>query len=796
MQLQNPLVTSGELTKKYYSWKHSVERGGSPGTAGIAPRGIVINEIRSHTDAPLRDAVELFNTTAAPIDISGWFLSDSANNLFKYQIPNGTVLGAGQYIVFDESHFNPTPLTPAPNHFAFNAAQGDDAYLTRSGSNGLTAIEDVVFFGATFNSDSIGRLPNGTGRFVRLNAPTFGASNETSTNRMGSLIISEVNYHPGAPSSAALAIDSTMLEGDLEFIEVHNPTNAPVNTQDWRIRGDVDFNFPVTAGAIPAGGTWVIVSFDPALAANVNKLAAFRAHYGITDPAIRILGRTNRNMSDSFGRVSLQQPDTPPASAPTTIPRIIVDEMVFDDLVGFPSSADGFGPSLHRVSRTSNGNVSSSWRALDPTPGRFATTAEGRFVFYNNSSFDGFNGLANASDDAALATDKQALLPGQTSTFVNYTSYSLGLNGVFIDLAGTVNASSLSASDFIIEVGDASPSQPVFSTYSGPVTVGIRPGAGVIGSNRVSLIFGDSTIVNRWLKVTVIANANTGLAVNDVFYFGNQIGDVNGDVNSQNRVRVNSLDTILVRSNQTSSAPIQTPFDINRDARVNSLDTILVRANQAANLLMFAAQIPPPPSMPSALAASSTSEFGLMSVAKVVPTSAPQEMSLTEYWALLQTEPTPISPQYSLKSPSTVLRLREASTDKAMAQTTIDPSFINNPAKSTSTIVKSRQRQNIEKENTSTTTLFNEPLNVGSRLSQSSQEKQSLANRRSAMIAILSDLSNQRLATRTRTQIPNRDLPFIGSTSKPATTTKETLSRAGEANAIDQVFAELHSFHS
>ena len=35
------------------------------------------------------DWIELFNTTAAPIDIGGWFISDKAVNLMQYQIPPG-----------------------------------------------------------------------------------------------------------------------------------------------------------------------------------------------------------------------------------------------------------------------------------------------------------------------------------------------------------------------------------------------------------------------------------------------------------------------------------------------------------------------------------------------------------------------------------------------------------------------------------------------------------------------------------------------------------------------------------
>src|SRR5688500_10349284 len=51
-----------------------------------------------------------------------------------------------------------------------------------------------------------------------------------------------------------------------------------------------------------------------------------------------------------------------------------------------------------------------------------AGVVAGRYVFYNNSAFDGHDPSADAADDAAIAADKQPLLPGDgTATFANYT---------------------------------------------------------------------------------------------------------------------------------------------------------------------------------------------------------------------------------------------------------------------------------------------------------------------------------------------------------------------------------------
>ena len=82
--------------------------------------------------------------------------------------------------------------------------------------------------------------------------------------------------------------------------------------------------------------------------------------------------------------------------------------------------------------------------ASEGTRGHYLLSAEavtasevvGRHVFYNNSVFDGFDQVANPSDDMAIAVDKQPWLADQVATFANYTSYEHGLNGIMIDVRG------------------------------------------------------------------------------------------------------------------------------------------------------------------------------------------------------------------------------------------------------------------------------------------------------------------------------------------------------------------------
>jgi len=225
-------------------------------------------------------------------------------------------------------------------------------------------LQDAVEFDATFNGDSVGRLPNGTGRLTRLAANSLGSANGDA--EVGPLVVSEVNYHPDSPSSAALAIDSTLTDNDLEYIEIANPTSAAIVLTDWRLRGEADYDF-VPGTTLAAGEAILVVSFDPADPLNANKLAAFEAHYGISS-SVTIVGGFSGSLSNSSGRISLQQPDTPDLLG--VIPHVVVDELVYDDLAPWPF-ADGSGLVLERDDVAASGLLSGSWTAAAPTPGSF-----------------------------------------------------------------------------------------------------------------------------------------------------------------------------------------------------------------------------------------------------------------------------------------------------------------------------------------------------------------------------------------------------------------------------------------
>ena len=147
------------------AWRVSSEVGGTPGGPddGVPPGGVIVNEVLTRSTAPLEDAIELHNPGLETIDIGGWFLSDQRGDrdeLKKFRIPDGVLLGPGGFAVFYEAQFNADPK--GASSFALDGA-GDDVYLSSADAEGnLTgyivgldtdAMADGASFGVVAASD-------------------------------------------------------------------------------------------------------------------------------------------------------------------------------------------------------------------------------------------------------------------------------------------------------------------------------------------------------------------------------------------------------------------------------------------------------------------------------------------------------------------------------------------------------------------------------------------------------------------------------------------------------------------
>ena len=350
----------------------------TPGQANFLPyNDVVISEALTHTDPPLEDAIELFNPTASPINIGGWYLSDSQLEPRKFRIPSGTIIQPGGFVVFYENQFNPTLLFPS---FSLSSVDGDQVFLSLADSEGnLTGYRSSVDFGAQVNGVTFGRFETSVGfDFPAMSARTLGVDNPASVEEfrtgrgktnayasVGPVVISEIHYHPPELGTNDNSRD--------EFIELYNfsttnvtlfDANFPTNT--WHLRDAVDFDFPTNVTLAPQGRL-IVVGFDPNT--NAVDLAAFRARYGI-GVEVKVLGPWDGKLSNDDDEVRLNRPDEPNAN---DTPYVLVERVHYRDNFPWPTAADGntngAGISLHRLVAQNYGNDPVNWIAAMPSPG-------------------------------------------------------------------------------------------------------------------------------------------------------------------------------------------------------------------------------------------------------------------------------------------------------------------------------------------------------------------------------------------------------------------------------------------
>jgi len=217
---------------------------------GISPNGsvladhVVINEFKPKGT----EWVELYNPTAAAVDIAGWYVDD-------------VDCGAG-------TSFIGTQSIPAGGYYVVNAnAAGDNFDLDNSGDNAVlcnagNAEIDRVAYGylggapiahsQTGVDNSTARVPNGTdtddyARDWNIDTtPTSGAPNTLAVANLGSsLMINEVEY--GGASTQCR-------------VELYNPTPATITLTNWLLDDGDAAPTPITTTAgitIPTGGFFV-----------------------------------------------------------------------------------------------------------------------------------------------------------------------------------------------------------------------------------------------------------------------------------------------------------------------------------------------------------------------------------------------------------------------------------------------------------------------------------------------------------------------------------------------------------
>ncbi len=354
------------------SWRASAYAGGSPGRddSGIIPDpgAVVINELLAHSHDTASDWIELYNRTGITIDISGWFLSDSKDNLLKYEIASGTIIAPGEYLVFyQDLHFGNAENPGSREPFALSE-NGERLYLSSAGNGTLTGYRDVQDFDASATGVSLGRYYKSSTdnyNFVAMDHTTQGAAN--AYPKVGPIVISEIMYHPTWLSGLSYTNEQ------YEYIELYNLSARPVTLYDydkgepWKFTDGVEFMFDADAPVtIEAGGHLLVV----------KNPTAFSLRYSSV-PVQKIVGPYDGNLSNSGEKLQLSMPgdiDTAGERHYIRVDRVnYSDGLHHEDAPGsfdlWPIQPDGGGKSLRRRAPADYTNDPENWTAAPPSPG-------------------------------------------------------------------------------------------------------------------------------------------------------------------------------------------------------------------------------------------------------------------------------------------------------------------------------------------------------------------------------------------------------------------------------------------
>ncbi len=355
----------------------------SPAAGNFLPlSGVSVNEVLTHAAPPLENAVEFYNSTGSPLDIGGWFLSNSKYDLKKYRVADGTTIPAHGYQVFYENQFNPTNGSSTP--FTFDAAHGDNVYLSQADGVGmLTGYRVAASFADAAPDVSLGNYVNtiGVADLVAMGTPTFGVNEPATVNQfrtglgaanayplVGPVVINEIMFYP--PSQDG--IEDNLQD---EYIELENLTTASVPlfdpaapTNTWQFLDGVTYTFPQNV-SLPAGQTLLVVSFNPLL--DPLALAEFRSRYNVSN-TVPIYGPYAGHLANGGENLALYKPDSPlmpPSLAAGFVPYVLVDKVNYLPAAPWPAGAAGTGSSLQRLVGGAYGNDPASWIVAAPTAG-------------------------------------------------------------------------------------------------------------------------------------------------------------------------------------------------------------------------------------------------------------------------------------------------------------------------------------------------------------------------------------------------------------------------------------------
>lgn len=219
---------------------------------------------------------------------------------------------------------------------------------------------------------------------------------------------------------------------------------------------------------------------------------------------------------------------------------------------------------------------------FDVVPNDAVTSITGRYVFYNNSYFDGYYTDINTTigpktDSAAIDPSKRPLMTGDgKAVFANWTGYIKGINGLAYDVVLAASSADPEPSDFAFRnIGRLGTDAYAISPLSSGKIILREANPRIV---RMVFAFGDGGVKNSWLQVDIGEGFG---APAETHYWGNAAADV-GIGNADTCILVSVSDELAIRSHPSTAlnrSAVSDPYDVNKDSLVNAQDQLYTRAN-------------------------------------------------------------------------------------------------------------------------------------------------------------------------------------------------------------------------
>ena len=384
------VYNGGDTINSINSWQSSYTLNGTPGKNDIIKPytdSLLITEVLANSEYPFTDALEIYNPLNVEVNIGGWYLTDEKEDIYKWQIPQGTILQPNGYKVFYEGHYvNDSMLydnSEFGNAFSLSSA-GETIYLIPTDSLSVpVGLACSCTYEPTEINTSIGNYINKSGKIkkVQLDSVYFGMHNIKA--KQSPVIFKTIMYHP--------------FDGHYEFIELLNRTDSIVplyvdedTLVSWKI-GGINFTFP----------EMVIVNAGESIYLVENEITSeqFRKIMNLSpeDKVFTYFGR----LSNKGEALSIKKPVLIDEDTILRYKYATLEKVKYNDTIPWPVLADGLGYGLARINTEDFSNDHVNWELQDfllpvAIAGENRITKTGATINLNGSrSFDMNNNELN-----------------------------------------------------------------------------------------------------------------------------------------------------------------------------------------------------------------------------------------------------------------------------------------------------------------------------------------------------------------------------------------------------------------